>query len=352
MTHAQIRTASQKVFKPRRSRPHRGTIFAAALVLALYAILGSLSSAARTGDAVASFMDLAGPLAIAAAGTAIILISGGFDLSVAGVISLVNTLSVTFLPTLENRLWLGVLIILAIGATVGAINGFIVAYVGIESLGATLATYIVLSGIALLVLASPQPGVPRDLIDAATAHHGVVSNSGVIIVVVIVLWLLFRRTLTGIAAFAIGNDRESTRIAGVNVRRVEMTCYVFAGILYAVAGLMLSALTASGDPNSGFPFLLTVFASMALGLISFSGGDGSVVAAICGALALTAITKVLFALGIGSYWTGVFSGIVILVALGIPLLSRTLRRAGGRGWESLSRQPEALAPEPGEGLHG
>jgi ribose transport system permease protein len=111
-------------------------------------------------------------------------------------------------------------------------------------------------------------------------------------------------------------------MSGLRVRGVEVTCYGLAGMLYAMAGLYLSAVTASGDPQAGRPFLLTVFAAMALGLVSFRGGRGSAIAAIFGAATLTVIPKLLFAASVGDFWVGAFQGAIILAALSLPVFGR------------------------------
>jgi ribose transport system permease protein len=109
-------------------------------------------------------------------------------------------------------------------------------------------------------------------------------------------------------------------MSGVRTGRVEILCYTLAGGLYAAAGLYLTAITASGDPNSGRPFLLTCFAAMAVGLVGFRGGSGSAVAAMLGAGTLIALPKLLFAAGVEDFWSGALQGVVILTALAIPFL--------------------------------
>jgi ribose transport system permease protein len=273
-----------------------------------------------------SFVVLATPLAIAAAGTTVVLITGGFDLSVAGVISLANVLAATQMVKHPGNVWLIAALIVIAGIGIGVINGVLVAFVKLQSLGVTLASYIILTGAALVILPAPGALVPKNFVHSLTTNVGPFPVAILVLAGLVLLWLIFTHTRTGIAAFALGADPLATRMSGVRVRAVEVTCYAVGGGLYAIAGLYLSAVTASGDPNAGQPFLLTTFTAMALGLVSFRGGSGSVIAVIFGAGCLIVISKVLFALGVAGSWTGTFTGTVVLVALALPLTVLAIRR--------------------------
>jgi len=117
------------------------------------------------------------------------------------------------------------------------------------------------------------------------------------------------------------------------VRRTRLAAFVLAGIAYGLAGYMLSAETGSGDPRASDSFLLFMYASVAIGGTSLSGGRGGVFGSIVGAGLLTVMQKMLFALGAAEFYTNVFSGIIMLLAVFIGTFSaaiarRPLRRAG------------------------
>ena len=113
-------------------------------------------------------------------------------------------------------------------------------------------------------------------------------------------------------------------LAGVPVRRIKLMAYVLAGMSYGLAGFMLTGLTSTGTPNIGDPYLLLVFAAIALGGTSFAGGRGGVAGPMLGALTLTLLQKVLFSTGVSSFYTGIFQGVVMIVAVLVASLSTRL----------------------------
>jgi ribose transport system permease protein len=278
----------------------------------------------RNSYAFNNFVVLMTPLAIAAVGTTLVLITGGFDLSVAGTISLTNVIAATTMAEHPGAIPLIVLIVIAVGLLIGLVNGLLVVRAGLQSLAVTLATFIILTGIALVVLPAPGGEVPESFALALTDPLGPVPVALIVLLLLAGACWAFSTSAIGVAAYAVGADRQAALMSGVRVGLVEVVCYTLAGGLYAVAGLYLTAITASGDPNAGRPFLLTCFAAMALGLVGFRGGSGSAEATILGAGSLVALPKLLFAAGIEDFWSGALQGSVILIALAIPVIAMRL----------------------------
>lgn len=259
------------------------------------------------------FSTLMTTLALAGFGTTLVVISGGFDLSVAGVISVVNAYVATRMT--EDNIAVVVIAALLIGLVVGLINGFAVAVLRLESLAATLATFTMLAGVALIVLDVPGGNVPASFSDPLTTDTGGIPAAVFVLLILAAMWLLLRRTKFGTGLFALGENEEAARMSGVPTRAVKIGAYGMAGVMYALAGLYLSAVTVTGDPNAGTPFLLAAFAAVALGGASLSGGRGSAIGTILGAGVLTVIPKVLFVLGASDFWAGLVQGLVIIAAV-------------------------------------
>jgi len=272
-----------------------------------------------------NFLTLTTTLALAGFGTTLVVVAGGFDLSIAGVISVVNALLAAQLTNGGNVI-LTLIICLLVGLGTGMLNGFLVAVIKLESIAATLATYILLSGVALLILSQPGGTVPSSLSNPLTAIVGGIPVALFILLALAAAWMILRRTRFGVGVFALGESEEAARMSGVRTRVVKFGAFAIAGVMYALGGIYLSAVTVTGDPASGQPFLLQAFAAVALGGASLSGGRGSAIGTIMGALVLTLIPKVLFVLGASDFWAGLIQGVVVIVAVVFGLASARLSR--------------------------
>ena len=228
----------------------------------------------RNSYAFNNFVVLMTPLAIAAVGTTLVLITGGFDLSVAGTISLSNVIAATTMANHPGAIGLIVLVVIAVGLLVGLVNGLLIVRAGLQSLAVTLGTFIILTGIALVVLPAPGGEVPESFALALTDPLGPVPVALIVLLILAGACWAFSTSSIGVAAYAVGADRQAALMSGVRVGMVEIVCYTLAGGLYAAAGLYLTAITASGDPNAGRPFLLTCFAAMAPRARRFPGWFG------------------------------------------------------------------------------
>ncbi|HEV8261601.1 MAG TPA: ATP-binding cassette domain-containing protein [Burkholderiales bacterium] len=293
-----------------------GTLVAAAVFFVLSLIYVARQPGALALSSVTDLFNNTLPLALAAAGGTLVVLIRNFDLSVAGVISLSNVLMATALGADQGAPLFALAMVVTVGLAVGAINGFLVAYVRLQSVTATLATMIICSGIALLILGTPGGNVPQSIADDLTGViGGLVPVAALIAATVAFLWIALRRTNWGVALYAVGADEIAAELAGIATRRVKLLAYCLAGVLYGLAGYALSALTASGDPNSGNSFLFLVFSAIAIGGTAFTGGRGGLIGSMIGAAILTLLFKVLFSIGVLSFSTGIVQGLVMIFAV-------------------------------------
>lgn len=296
------------------------------LYLMTYAFYGYLQPRALGPGPIAALMNNTAPLALAAAGQTLVVLSRGFDLSVVGVISICNVVLAVYPLEGPGGAIASVLICLAIGGLVGSVNGWVVAYLKVQPIAATLATMIICQGIAHLILSAPGGFVAEWISYEMTDRlWKVIPVSGLVVLAVVVMWLFIRRTDFGVSLYAIGADESAAALSGVNVRQVRFYTFVLAGMLYGLAGFMMSAQTATGSPSAGEPLLLLSFAAVALGGTSLAGGRGGVFASIMGAALLMLLQKVLFSSGVSSFYTGFFQGIILIIAV---VFSGLLSRAG------------------------
>lgn len=306
----------------------RGSVIILTLYFALYIVYAIQQPRALNAGAIASLVNNTVPLALAAAGQSIVVLSRGFDLSLAGVVSITNVVMAVYPLEGPGGALVSLGICLLIGAAVGAINGWLVAYMRIQTIAATLATMIVCQGIALLILDAPGGAVAEWVSYELTDRlFDFIPVSGLILGSVVVAWLLVKKTDFGVALYAIGADEHAARLSGIPVLKVRFFAFVLAGMLYGLAGYMLSAQTATGSPSAGQPLLMLSFAAVALGGTSLAGGRGGLFASVMGAATLMLLQKVLFSSGVSSFYTGIFQGAVLIAAV---LFSGLLTRFGER----------------------
>ena len=326
---ATVASASPTRMRPARRLLGNGTLIVAVLYAVLFVIFAARQSDALSQTGITDLFNNALPLALAAAGGALVVLTRGFDLSVAGVVALCNVLMATEVGDGPAGALEGLAIVVGIGLVVGAANGILVAYVRLQSIASTLATMIVTSGLALLVLDAPGGNVPDFVANNLTdVVFGKLPVAALIALGIVLVWLVLRRTDWGVALYAVGADETAAGLAGIPTRRVKFFAYCLAGVFYGLSGYMLSALTATGNPNAGNSYLLLTFAAIAIGGTSFSGGRGGVVGAMIGAATLTLLQKVLFSAGVSSFYTGIFQGVVMILAVLVAAVSD--RFASGR----------------------
>jgi ribose transport system permease protein len=316
MSAANMVTAAPPAWQSTLVRMTKGAGLIVGVYLILYVLYAFQQPRALSASSIASLMNNTAPLALAAAGQALVVISRGFDLSVAGVIAICNVTLAVYPIEGASGAVLSVVLCMAIGAVVGSVNGFLVAFLRMQSIAATLATMIICQGIALVILKAPGGEVANWIADEMTGRlWKTVPVSGLVMAGVVAIWLLIRRTNFGMALYAIGADEQAATLSGINSQRVRFSTYVLAGAVYGIAGFMLSAQTATGNPTSGTPLLMLSFAAVALGGTSLSGGRGGVFASVMGAALLMLLQKVLFSFGVSSFYTGMFQGVALILAV-------------------------------------
>lgn len=281
-------------------------------------------------------------LALVAAALTFVVLTGGFDLSVAGTVALSNSILASLALDGISGAVGDLFLVCLVGTFVGLLNGICVAYLKLQSVAVTLGTMLITSGIALLVLHAPGGQVSSFITDPLTALIGPIPAAAIILVLVgAVLWFILTYTKFGVSIFAIGQDRTAARTCGIPVERVELGAYIASGIVAGLSGFMMSAETGTGDPSYNPSFLLLAFASVAIGGTSFRGGRGSIIGSIFGAGLLVLIQKMLFAFGVSSFVTGIFEGGLMVAAVLIGTFSLKLsahRSTKPKGFLPLSRQ--------------
>ncbi|MER8636136.1 ABC transporter permease [Mesorhizobium sp. M1365] len=300
----------------------RGAGFAAVLLVILIAVNLLLNPARFHPAAWGALIGLAAPLIGAALASAPVILAGrgGIDISVGPLMGFVNAMVIQLL-----FIRLGIsspLVIvpaaLLIGAIVGAANGFLATIVRIQPIVATLGTYLILTGMTLTVLPAPIGPAPGWLKAMAGPW------SALPLALILLFWWLVRQTPYYDQLMAVGSDDRAAYTAGVPVTKVRFIAYVMTGILAACAGLMLTALIGSADPNIGPTYTLIAIAAVALGGVSLAGGRGGLAGAAIGAVDIFLLQSVLTAFNVSTYVLQIAYGTILVVAVIMTALQERL----------------------------
>jgi ribose transport system permease protein len=269
------------------------------------------------------------PLVFVAIGQSLVVITGGIDLSVGGIVAFCVAVTATTATGTGLAPFAWLLVVLAIGAAGGTLNGVIVARARVAPILATLATLSIFSGLALWVLPVPGGAIARPvrlLLTNPTVPTGLIWLG-----LAVAGWYVLRRTRFGLRVYAIGSDEASAIAVGVPAVRVKVGVYALSGLFSALAAVFYVSTTTAGDANAGAPFILTSIASVVVGGVSFSGGRGSALGAMAGAVALTLVIDVIFFAGIEPLYQSLFQGLFLVVAVllgtGAALVARVRKES-------------------------
>jgi ribose transport system permease protein len=264
------------------------------------------------------------PLALAALGQTMVVLTRGIDLSVGGIVDLTNALAAIWLTgSALNMIGISVLIVL-IGAAAGLINGLLVGLGRLQPIVVTLATLSIFQGLAIRVLPQPGGAVPAGYTDFLVNTNN--PTALIFLVIAVLGWMALRRSRLGVGLFAIGNDEPSAIALGINATRAKIAAYTIGGALYAVAGLFLAANATAGDATTGDSYTLTSIVAVVLGGVNLFGGRGSAVGAICGAFITAMIVNILFFAHINPLYQSFYEGLFLVIAVVVGgLIGRLVR---------------------------
>ena len=303
----------------------RGALLAFGIFLVMFTIYTSNHPAGLTANVVQTASNKGVLLAFVAMAQTLVVITAGIDLSVGMIFILTNCLASWLVVGTPAETAFGVAVVLLAGLLCGALNGAIVIFGRLQPIVATIATGAIYFGLALLLRPFPGGSVNEDLADALTGRlFGVLPASLVVLVtVVLVVWVPFRRSVTGRAAYATGSSELAAYMSGVPIRRARFAAYSLSGLLAAIGGLFLTVFTYTGEAAyaSGNAYTLFSIAAVVLGGVSLFGGRGSAVGAIFGALAFRTIGDLLFVFDFDPLWQPLFQGVVLLFAVSLGALA-------------------------------
>jgi ribose transport system permease protein len=262
----------------------------------------------------------------------VVMLIGGLDISVGSAAGLTSVVS-AMVFTNQGSAALGILTALGVGILAGLFNGVVIIYGRVNAVIATLATYAGYRGLANLISdgrAQGYTGTDSTFIFIARGTiAGIPVLIWILVAVALAAHLLLRYTDVGRNLYAMGGNATAARLAGINLNRYVIGCYIVAGMAAALAGVMLTARTGSGQPTSGSQGLeLQSITAAALGGVSLRGGKGAIPGTILAVLLLGVLENGLTILNVNSFWQDIAQGFLLVVAVVIQQRRRGTRAIG------------------------
>jgi ribose transport system ATP-binding protein len=278
---------------------------------------------------VTSVLTLLTALAFISLGQAVVIMTGGIDLSVgplSGLLVVIASFLVTGRAT-AGGIVIGFVVMLVVAVASGLLNGLLIRFGGFTAVAASLTLYIGLQGVSLLLRPFQGGYISTSVIGLITARVGYVPLAFVAVVVVAVgMELALRFTSWGRGLRAVGSHEESARRLGVKVNRTHVLAYVAAGVLTFFGALLLMAQIGVGDPTQGVTYTLSSITAVVLGGASLLGGRGSFIGTLLGAALIQQVLNATTFLGLNQSWQYFFQGFLILVAAALYTQARKRSR--------------------------
>ena len=306
--------------------------FIATLALVVIYLFFFVSSTPfRSTDTLTSIFDASYYIGFLAIGVTFVIITGGIDLSIGTVMMCAAIIGGVLYTNLGLPLWLALICIIAIGALFGLVNGLLVSRFKLPAFIATLGTMMVARGLGSIVsnvqsvtfpLRGDEDGWYKSIF---RLENNFPSGIIVLLIFTIIAAIILNKTKIGRYIFAIGSNREATRLSGVNVNKWETLAYVISGICAGIAGIAYAATYTTILPGEGAGFELDAIAGVVIGGTSLSGGVGTIFGTIIGVFIMSVLKVGLPYIDLQPHYQLFITGIVVIIAVYFDVRRRNKR---------------------------
>lgn len=266
-------------------------------------------------------LDNALPLFLLAIGQTFVLISGGMDLSVGGVMSLATCIMAVW----DASPLVMIPALLVMGLAVGFVNGLLIDRFSLQPFIITLGTWTMLGGCAFLLLKLDGGTIHPAFQSFFTAKILGLPISLYIILLMLLLWKVFKNTRFGYAVFSLGSSERSAYYNGMNISSNKVATYMVSGLFAVIGGMAYSGQVGTGSPIVGNGNIMLSVAAAVIGGTSLSGGRGGVPGTLVGVLILKLMSDVLLFSGVTSYWTPLFQGCLLILCVAVGSLLSSIK---------------------------
>ena len=300
--------------------------------LILVAIIGSFRPVFFSANNLGAIFRSTAFYGIVAIGVTMVIIAGEIDISVGSVAGLGACLSSVLMMYANLGIIVSIIITLAACSLIGFLNGFLVARMKMSGFIVTISTLYIAKGIGFVITKGyPVYPLPKPLAAfGAAAPLGVSWAFIICIAMIIVADIIMRKTVFGRQIYAVGDNKEVAKLAGINVERVKTVTFVITSILSAFAGILVSAQLNTGAPQTGAGWEMQIIAGTAVGGISMLGGAGTMFGTIIGVFVLAVLTNGLILLGIDPQVQTITTGSVMVLAVLLDMVRRN-RKLSAKG---------------------
>lgn len=327
---------TQAALGERASRPHRAIVEGQELVLigvivALWVTLGFVAPTILEPSSVFAIFYGVAPIAIMGIAMTAIMCTAGIDVSVGSSLAVVMAVVALLLRDLQVGVFVAIAAAIVVGGLLGAVNASLIAFGRVPAMVCTFGTLNVFRFVALQVFGDSQiAGVPDTLgfvgggVDAA--FLGIPNAMWLAVVLAILAWFYMRDFATGRHIYAIGNDAEAARLAGVKVRRRIFWLYVAGGVAVGIAAVVSLGNGGLVQQNVGFGIEMSVIAACVIGGTSVVGGRGTVLGTMLGAILVGTVQAAVIHLHLPNQLTLLFVGVIIIITVGVDLARQARRK--------------------------
>ncbi len=263
-----------------------------------------------------------GTLAI---GQTLVILTGGIDLSNGMIMALSSVLMTGLFANAGVDPYLAVLVGMAVCVIFGVLNGWLSTAIGLPPFIVTLGTYSIAYSLVRIYTTATITSVPPALLFFGNTFKigstAITYGTIVMLVLFFIAWFVLRSTPAGRAIYAVGDNPEAARLAGIHTRRVLIAVYTVAAVSYGIAGLLLVGRIGVGDPNAGQTGNLDSITAVVLGGTSLLGGRGEIMGTLVGALIIGVFRNGLQLMGVGANYQVLITGILVILAASVDYLS-------------------------------
>lgn len=338
MTSSSI-TTDLKYRYPSRYRAAWGAM------LLLVAAALFVAPAAIRGTSIQLVSALAGILALAALGQMLIVMLGSIDLSIPSIVAAAAGITVHYADSNTTAVVVGAL---GVAVAISLVNGLLISVLGLNAVVVTLATFGIVSGAIVIWtgVAFSNSGAAPAVLQEVTGLNLFGINICLIIAILVgvLLYVVLTRTRAGRRVARVGDNRRAARAHGIGVRRIELSTFAGAGLLYGMAGVLVAGFIATPDISVGTPYQLASITVVAIAGAAFTGGPASIASVLCASVFLTLLDQILTIMGLSAGPRVIAQGVALALAIAVLTLGefaitsvrRVLRRPGG-GEATLAR---------------